>query len=127
MPTAVAEPKQLEIVAEPLEAVRPVPHSLKQAAGRPLATLSPGERVRAALICLTRREPAPELLVLDDPTQHLDFAGLSALQEVLSGWSGGLLVVSHDQDFLQAIGVARTLELGTENFAGEGGRLPDQH
>jgi ATPase subunit of ABC transporter with duplicated ATPase domains len=96
-------------------------------AGRPLATLSPGERVRAALICLTRREPAPELLVLDDPTQHLDFAGLSALEEVLAAWPGGLLVVSHDQDFLQAIGVARTLELGTENLAGERGRLPDQH
>ena len=44
-------------------------------ADRPLATLSPGERVRAALICLTRRRPAPELLVLDEPTQHLDFVG----------------------------------------------------
>jgi ATPase subunit of ABC transporter with duplicated ATPase domains len=80
-------------------------------AGRPLATLSPGERVRAALICLTRRRPAPELLVLDDPTQHLDFAGLAALETVLGAWPGGLLVASHDREFLTAIRVSRTFEL----------------
>ena len=80
-------------------------------AGRALATLSPGERLRAALICLTRRQPAPELLVLDEPTQHLDFVGLAALEAVLAAWPGGLLVVSHDPEFLEAIGVARRLEL----------------
>jgi ATPase subunit of ABC transporter with duplicated ATPase domains len=81
-------------------------------AGRPLATLSPGERVRAALICVTRREPPPELLVLDEPTQHLDFAGLAALETILAAWPGGLLVVSHDAAFLTAIGVSRQLQLG---------------
>jgi ATPase subunit of ABC transporter with duplicated ATPase domains len=80
-------------------------------AGRALATLSPGERLRAALICLTRRRPAPDLLVLDEPTQHLDFVGLAALQAVLAAWPGGLLVVSHDREFLEAIGVSRRLEL----------------
>jgi len=80
-------------------------------AGRALSTLSPGERVRAALICLTRRRPAPELLVLDEPTQHLDFAGLAALEAVLAAWPAGLLVVSHDREFLDAIGLSRTLEL----------------
>jgi ATPase subunit of ABC transporter with duplicated ATPase domains len=80
-------------------------------ADRPLATLSPGERVRAALICLTRREPVPELLVLDEPTQHLDFVGLAALEAVLAAWPGGLLVVSHDAEFLDAIGVSRRFDL----------------
>jgi ATPase subunit of ABC transporter with duplicated ATPase domains len=80
-------------------------------AGRALATLSPGERLRAALICLTRRRPAPDLLVLDEPTQHLDFVGLAALEDVLAAWPGGLLVVSHDDEFLAAIGVSRRLEL----------------
>jgi ATPase subunit of ABC transporter with duplicated ATPase domains len=80
-------------------------------ADRPLATLSPGERVRAALICLTRREPAPEVLVLDEPTQHLDFVGLAALEAVLAAWPGGLLVVSHDTEFLATIGVSRRLDL----------------
>jgi ATPase subunit of ABC transporter with duplicated ATPase domains len=81
-------------------------------ADRPLVTLSPGERVRAALICLTRREPAPELLVLDEPTQHLDFVGRAALEAALAAWPGGLLVVSHDAEFLAAIGVSRRLDLG---------------
>ena len=80
-------------------------------AGRPLDTLSPGERVRAALICLTRREPAPEILVLDEPTQHLDFEGRAALETVLAAWPGGLLVVSHDPEFLQAIRVVDCIEL----------------
>jgi ATPase subunit of ABC transporter with duplicated ATPase domains len=80
-------------------------------ASRPLATLSPGERVRAALICISRRRPAPELLVLDEPSQHLDFVGLAALEAVLAAWRGGLLVVSHDPELLEAIGVSRTLEL----------------
>ncbi len=96
-----------EAIAEVLRAHR-FPLAL---ADRPLATLSPGERVRAALICLTRREPAPELLVLDEPTQHLDFVGLAALEAVLAAWSGGLLVVSHDAEFLDAIGVSRRLDL----------------
>lgn len=80
-------------------------------ADRPLATLSPGERVRAALICLTRRAPAPELLVLDEPTQHLDFVGLSSMEAILATWPGGLLVVSHDPEFLEAIGISGRIEL----------------
>ena len=80
-------------------------------AARPLATLSPGERMRAALICLTRQDPPPELLVLDEPTQHLDFVGLAALEAILAAWPGGLLVVSHDAEFLDAIGISRRLDL----------------
>jgi ATPase subunit of ABC transporter with duplicated ATPase domains len=82
-------------------------------ADRPLATLSPGERVRAALICLSQRESPPELLVLDEPTRGLDFLGLAALEAVLAAWPGGLLVVSHDAGFLDAVGVARRIELGS--------------
>jgi ATPase subunit of ABC transporter with duplicated ATPase domains len=81
-------------------------------ASRPLATLSPGERVRAALVCLTRRRPTPELLVLDEPTQHLDFAGLAALEAVLAAWPGGLLLVNDDPELLGRLGVARTITLG---------------
>jgi ATPase subunit of ABC transporter with duplicated ATPase domains len=49
--------------------------------------------------------------VLDEPTQHLDFVGLAALESVLAAWPGGLLVVCHDPEFLEAIGVSRRLEL----------------
>jgi ATPase subunit of ABC transporter with duplicated ATPase domains len=105
--TTQVESASAEVVARILRAHR-FPVGLAE---RPLATLSPGERVRAALICLTRQAPAPELLVLDEPTQHLDFVGLAALEAVLAAWPGGLLVGSHDPDFLAAIGVSRTLDL----------------
>ena len=80
-------------------------------AERPLASLSPGERVRAALICLFERRPVVELLVLDEPTDHLDFVGLAAIEQALHGWRGGLCVVSHDAEFLEAIQVDTLLRV----------------
>ena len=61
----------LEDVAKILVGHR-FPFGLSQ---RPLKSLSPGERVRAALICLYHRSPAIELLVLDEPTRWLRFCG----------------------------------------------------
>ncbi|MCB9755866.1 MAG: ABC-F family ATP-binding cassette domain-containing protein [Myxococcales bacterium] len=80
-------------------------------AERPLRSLSPGERVRAALICLFRRAPAVELLVLDEPTDGLDLVGLAALQDALRTWPGGLVIVSHDDELLDGIGVDARLVL----------------
>ena len=81
-------------------------------AQRPLLSLSPGERVRASLICLFQRSPALELLILDEPTYSLDLLGQSALIHVLNSWPGGLVVASHDRSFLSAIGIEKSLELG---------------
>jgi len=72
-------------------------------AERSLASLSPGERLRAALICLLQRPTPPELLILDEPTSHLDFLGYAALTDLLKRWTGGLVVASHDEDFLEAV------------------------
>ncbi len=80
-------------------------------AERALSSLSPGERVRAALICLFQRRPAVELLILDEPTHALDFVGARALAEVLRAWRGGLVIASHDRQFLDAVGVERVIEL----------------
>jgi ATPase subunit of ABC transporter with duplicated ATPase domains len=82
-------------------------------AERPLRSLSPGERTRAALICLFQRSPAVEVLVLDEPTFSLDLVGQRALTRALLAWSGGLLVASHDRAFLAAINANRILELGS--------------
>lgn len=81
-------------------------------AQRPLRSLSPGERARAALIACWRREPPVELLVLDEPTEHLDFEGRRALLEALVAWPGALVIASHDEAFLGAIGVREILTLG---------------
>lgn len=72
-------------------------------AERPLRSLSPGERVRAALICLFHRSPAIELLILDEPTVGLDFVGLGALRDALKSWPGAMIIVSHDRDFVDSI------------------------
>jgi len=81
-------------------------------AERPLKSLSPGERVRAALICLYHRSPTIELLVLDEPTVGLDFVGLGALRDALKSWPGALVVVSHDRDFIESIDVCCEIRLG---------------
>ena len=92
-----------------------VAHRFPLALGdRPLRSLSPGERARAALICLFRRAPPVELLVLDEPTYSLDLLGQRAMTEALRAWPGGLVVASHDRAFLSAIGVNVLVTLGVE-------------
>ena len=80
-------------------------------AERPLSSLSPGERARAALVCLLQRRPAVELLVLDEPVHALDFAGAGALRQVLLAWPGGLVIASHDREFLESLQLDQTIEL----------------
>ncbi|MEO1170619.1 MAG: ATP-binding cassette domain-containing protein [Myxococcota bacterium] len=80
-------------------------------AARPLSTLSPGERVRAALISIFQRDPAVEILILDEPTQSLDFLGRSALTALLRAWPGGLLIATHDIDFLSELAVTSRIVL----------------
>ena len=82
------------------------------AALTPIAQLSGGERLRAALAAVLSRDPTPELLILDEPTNHLDLDSVAAIEAALRGYDGALLVVSHDRDFLQAIGVEREAGLG---------------
>lgn len=81
-------------------------------AERPLRSLSPGERVRAALICLFQ-QPGMRLLILDEPAYCLDLVGRRALTEALRAWTGGLVVASHHRSFLEEIGVEGMLKLPT--------------
>ncbi|HEU4454842.1 MAG TPA: ABC-F family ATP-binding cassette domain-containing protein [Longimicrobium sp.] len=79
---------------------------------QPAATLSGGQRLRAALASTLNGYSPPKLLLLDEPTNHLDLDSLAALEDVLRGYDGALLVVSHDAAFLEAIGVEREIRLG---------------
>ena len=78
---------------------------------RPLGTLSGGERFRAALAALLLTDPPAQLLILDEPTNNLDLATAEVLVDALTQYRGGLLVVSHDDDFLARLAVDRRLEL----------------
>lgn len=75
----------------------------------PLSALSGGERLKAALACvLWRREPA-QLLLLDEPTNHLDLASTQAIESALAAFPGAMLVVSHDEAFLQGLRLTHSL------------------
>jgi len=63
--------------------------------------LSGGERARLALALITR--DAPHLLILDEPTNHLDVDAREALVQALNGYSGAVVVVSHDRHMLALI------------------------
>jgi ATPase subunit of ABC transporter with duplicated ATPase domains len=82
------------------------------------ATLSGGERFRAALAALMLAEPAPQLLMLDEPTNNLDLASVRQLTTALESYEGALIVASHDLPFLESIGITRRLLL-------EGGELKE--
>ncbi len=69
----------------------------------PAATLSGGERIKAALACALWRQQPAQLLLLDEPTNHLDLAATQALEEALADYPGALIVVSHDTQFLAAL------------------------
>jgi ATP-binding cassette subfamily F protein uup len=67
----------------------------------PVGTLSGGERGRLLLACALARPS--NLLVLDEPTNDLDFETLDLLQEMLTDYAGTVLLVSHDRDFLDRV------------------------
>ncbi|MER6786820.1 ABC-F family ATP-binding cassette domain-containing protein [Streptomyces sp. NPDC000658] len=78
------------------------------------ATLSGGERFRATLAALMLAEPAPQLLMLDEPTNNLDMASVRQLTTALESYEGALIVASHDLPFLESIGITRWLLLDGE-------------
>ncbi|HEX4742139.1 MAG TPA: ATP-binding cassette domain-containing protein, partial [Caulobacteraceae bacterium] len=82
------------------------------AAERFAAELSGGERLRAALACVLMGPVPPQLLILDEPTNHLDLDSIEAVEAALAAYDGALLVVSHDEEFLDAIGIRRRLRIG---------------
>ncbi|MCA0146374.1 ABC-F family ATP-binding cassette domain-containing protein [Blastococcus sp. LR1] len=84
---------------------------------RPAVTLSPGERTRAALALLQAR--GVNVLVLDEPTNHLDLPAIEQLEQALAGYTGTLLLVTHDRRMLAAVRTDRRLEV-------DGGRVTER-
>ncbi|PKB63718.1 MAG: hypothetical protein BZY80_05855 [SAR202 cluster bacterium Io17-Chloro-G2] len=69
-----------------------------------VGSCSGGERSRLALACLMITEP--NLLILDEPTTHFDIPSREALEQVLLGYDGTILLVSHDRHFVSLVAEA---------------------
>jgi ATP-binding cassette subfamily F protein uup len=67
----------------------------------PVGDLSGGERRRLQLLRLLMAEP--NVLLLDEPTNDLDIETLTELEDLLDGWPGSLMLVSHDRYFLERV------------------------
>ena len=89
-----------------------------------VSDLSGGERRRLQFLRLLMAEP--NVLILDEPTNDLDIETLTSMEDVLDGWAGTLLVVSHDRYLLERMcdrqvallgdGVVRDLPGGVEQY-----------
>lgn len=86
-------------------------------------TASGGERKKAALARALVNDP--DILLLDEPTNHLDITTIEKLEEMISKFSGALIVISHDRAFLKHVcdgiiwldrGIARTLNKKFDAF-----------
>ncbi len=66
-----------------------------------------GERFRAALPALLLAENAPQLLMLDEPTNNLDLVSIEQLVSALTNYRGGMLVASHDEALLDRLEITR--------------------
>jgi len=76
-----------------------------------VGTLSGGQMLRAGLACVLGGAHPPPLLILDEPTNHLDIDSIEAVEAGLRAYDGALLIVSHDETFLKAVGITRRLTL----------------
>jgi ATP-binding cassette subfamily F protein uup len=89
-----------------------------------VSDLSGGERRRLQFLRLLMAEP--NVLILDEPTNDLDIETLTSMEDVLDGWAGTLLVVSHDRYLLERMcdrqvallgdGAVRELPGGVEQY-----------
>lgn len=76
------------------------------------AALSGGERLRLLLCGLSVSNKAPDMIILDEPTNNLDLQNVEILTSSIKDYHGTLLVISHDVIFLEEIGVSSEVSLG---------------
>jgi ATP-binding cassette subfamily F protein 3 len=85
--------------------------------------LLPGDKLQTKAIALSEGQKGllcfarfmlqkPNLLILDEPTNHINFRHLPVIAEALNEYEGGMILVSHDQDFVNQVQMSEELDLG---------------
>ncbi|SOY58508.1 Putative ABC transporter ATP-binding protein [Cupriavidus taiwanensis] len=85
----------------------------------PGGSLSGGESLKAALACVLYADPPPHLLLLDEPSNHLDLPSVQALEAMLRSYQGALMVVSHDEAFMNSLGLTDRLVATEQGWRAE--------
>lgn len=75
-----------------------------------IGMLSEGQK--GLLMFAYLRLQQPGLLILDEPTNHINFRHIPAIQEALKKYEGPMIVVSHVGEFVRGLGITQTLDLG---------------
>ena len=78
---------------------------------KPCNALSGGERMRLMLCCLSIGSQSPDIIILDEPTNNLDIQNIEILTNAINDYQGTLIVISHDETFLNQINIDQTIKL----------------
>jgi ATPase subunit of ABC transporter with duplicated ATPase domains len=76
-----------------------------------LSQLSGGEKLKVALLALSQIKPTPELLLLDEPENHLDIESRELLAHAIQSYEGAVLLISHDPLFIENCGISESFSL----------------
>ncbi|WP_336170350.1 ATP-binding cassette domain-containing protein [Acinetobacter sp. 161(2023)] len=76
-----------------------------------LSQLSGGEKLKVALLALSQIHPTPELLLLDEPENHLDIESRELLATAIQSYEGAVLLISHDQTFVESCAIHESFAL----------------
>lgn len=83
---------------------------------KPCTALSGGQRMRLMVCCLTVYNQSPDMIILDEPTNNLDMQNIGILTEVIRDYKGTLVVVSHDEYFLNEAGIEKSILLRDKKY-----------
>lgn len=75
-----------------------------------IGSLSEGQKGLVAFATLALEKPGP--LILDEPTNHINFRHIPVIAKAINNFEGAMILVSHVQDFVEKIRVDFTLDLG---------------
>ncbi len=81
---------------------------------KPCSVLSGGEKMRLAICSLMVRDAVPDMIILDEPTNNIDIANMEILAQTLRSYQGTIIVISHDENFIEDIGITSTFNLNLQ-------------